>query len=178
MLYNCTLHLEKSKKKEKSLLINKWTGNFQSFELINVAIKKNNCGRVFFQSTFTSFRNDSFLEMDSIAVAKICWKLLIFSKHLYCKSMHLWAHCTFCNTINQLHMNGTWSILEVISFGHFIYGGHFMNRQCQASVMQIRKCKNITSKQPLNWIKLIQVRNIQGCFKLYFSLSKLIQSLF
>ena len=23
---------------EKSLLINKWTGNFQSFELINVAI--------------------------------------------------------------------------------------------------------------------------------------------
>ena len=68
---------------------------------------------------------------------------------------------------------------NVIHFGgYFIYGGHFMNRQCQASDMQIRKCKNITSKQPLNWIRLIQVRNIQGCFKLYFSLSKLIQSLF
>ena len=71
---------------------------------------------------------------------------------------------------------------NVIHFGgYFIYGGHFMNRQCQASDMQIRKCKNIASKQPLNWIRLIQVGNIQGCFvdfKLYFSLSKLIQSLF
>ena len=70
---------------------------------------------------------------------------------------------------------------NVIHFGgYFIYGGHFMNRQCQASDMQIRKCKNIASKQPLNWIRLIQVGNIQGCFvdfKLYFSLSKLIQSL-
>ena len=59
----------------------------------------------------------------------------------------------------------------------FIYGGHFMNRQCQASDMQIRKCKNITSKQPLNWIRLIQVEDTQGSFvefKLYFSLSKLI----
>ena len=54
-----------------------------------------------------------------------------------------------------------------------------MNCQCQASDMQIRKCKSITSKQPINWIILIQVGNIQGCFvafKLYFSLSKLIQS--
>ena len=41
--------------------------------------------------------------------------------------------------------------------------------------------KNITSKQPLNCIRLIQIGNIQGWFvdlKLYFSLSKLIQSLF
>ena len=71
---------------------------------------------------------------------------------------------------------------NVIDFGgYFIYGGHFMNRQCQASDMQIRKCKNITSKQSLNWIRLTQVRNIQSCFldvKLYFSLLKLIQSLF
>ena len=55
-----------------------------------------------------------------------------------------------------------------------------MNRQCQAADMQVRKCKNI-SKQFLNWIRLIQVGNIQGCFadlKLYFSLSKLIESLF
>ena len=52
-----------------------------------------------------------------------------------------------------------------------------MNRQYEALVMQIRKCKNITNKQPLNWIRLIQVENIQGFFvdfKLYFSLSKLI----
>ena len=51
-----------------------------------------------------------------------------------------------------------------------------MNRQCQVSDMQIIKCKNITIKQPLNWTRLIQVGNIQGCFvdlKLYFSLSKL-----
>ena len=71
---------------------------------------------------------------------------------------------------------------KVIDFGgYLIYGVHFMNRQCQASDMQTRKCRNITSKQPLNWIRLIQVGNIQGCFvdlKLYFSLSKLIQSLF
>ena len=60
-------------KNEKSLLINEWTGNFQSFELINVAIQKNNCGRILFlQNTFTSFRNDLFLEIDSIPVAKIC----------------------------------------------------------------------------------------------------------
>ena len=65
--------------------------------------------------------------------------------------------------------------------GYFIYSGNFMNRQYQASDMQIRKCKNITSKQPLNWIRIIQVGNIQGYFedlKIYFSLSKLIQSLF
>ena len=71
---------------------------------------------------------------------------------------------------------------NVIHFGgYFIYGGHFMDRQCQASDMQVRKCKNITSQQFLNWIRLIQVRNMQGCLadlKLYFSLSKLIQSLF
>ena len=56
-----------------------------------------------------------------------------------------------------------------------------MNRQCQTSDMQTSKCKNITSKQPSNWIRLIQVVNIQGSFvnfKLYFSLSKLTQSLF
>ena len=41
-----------------------------------------------------------------------------------------------------------------------------MNRQCQASDMQIRKCKNITSKHPLNWIRLIQVGNMQGCYQL------------
>ena len=54
-------------------------------------------------------------------------------------------------------------------------------KKSQASYMQIRKCKNITSKQPLNWIRLIQVGNIQDCFvdfRLYFSLLKLIQSLF
>ena len=112
--YAAQLHPTLGKSKEKSLLINEWTENFQSFELINVAIQKNNCGRVLFQSTFTSFRNDPFLEIDSIAVAKICWNLLIFSKHFFCKSMHLWAH--FRNTINQLHVNGTWSILAVISF--------------------------------------------------------------
>ena len=71
---------------------------------------------------------------------------------------------------------------NVIDFGdYFIYGGHFMNRQCQASDMQVRKCKNITSKQSLNWIRQILVGNIQSCFvdlKLYLSLSKLIQSLF
>ena len=96
---------------------------------------------------------------------------MIFSKHLFCKSMHLWAH--FRNTINQLHMIGFG--------GYFISGGHFMNRQCQASDMLMRECKNITSKQPLNWIREIQVGNIQDLFvdfKLYFSLSKLIQSLF
>ena len=71
---------------------------------------------------------------------------------------------------------------KVIYFGgYFIYGSHFMNRQCQISDMQVRKCKNKTSKQSLNWIRLIQVGYIQGCFvglKLYFSLSKLVQSFF
>ena len=69
---------------------------------------------------------------------------------------------------------------NVIDFGgYFIYGGHSMSRQCQASDMQIRKCKKIPSKQLSNWIRLI-LGNIQGClhFKLYFSLSKLIQSFF
>ena len=68
---------------------------------------------------------------------------------------------------------------NVINFGGYvIYGGQFMNRQCQASGMQVRKGQNITSKQSLNWIRLIQVGNTQGCFvdfKPYFSLSKLIK---
>ena len=56
-----------------------------------------------------------------------------------------------------------------------------MDRQCQTSDIQVRKCKNITKQQFLNWIRLIQVGNMQASFvdlKLYFSLSKLIQSLF
>ena len=62
---------------------------------------------------------------------------------------------------------------NVIDLGDYsIYGGHFMYRQCQTSDKQIRKPKNITSKQPL-----FKVGNIQDCFtdlKLYFSLSKLV----
>ena len=71
--------------------------------------------------------------------------------------------------------------LNVIDFGgYFLNGGHFMDCQCQASDVQVKKCKNITSQQFLNWIRLNQVGNIKGCFvdlKLYFSLSKLIESL-
>ena len=71
---------------------------------------------------------------------------------------------------------------NVIHFGgYFSYAGHFMERRCQSSDMQVRKWKNITSQQFLNRIRLIQVGNMQGCFedlKLYFSLSKLIQRLF
>ena len=67
---------------------------------------------------------------------------------------------------------------NVIHFGgYFSYGGHFLDRQWNHTC----KSKNITSQQFLNRIRLIQVRNIQGCFvdlKLYFSVSKLIQSLF
>ena len=48
-----------------------WTGNLQSFNLINDAVWKNNCGRVLFQSTFTSRKNDPILEIDFIAVAQI-----------------------------------------------------------------------------------------------------------
>ena len=75
---------------------------------------------------------------------------------------------------NVIHFDGYF-------IAYFIYGGHFMDRQYQASEMQVRKCKckNMTNQQFLNWIRLIQT--IQGCFvdlKLYFSLSKLSQSLF
>ena len=51
-----------------------WTGNFWSSKLINVAIQKNNSGRVLFQSTFLSCRDDPFLEIDFIAAVEICWK--------------------------------------------------------------------------------------------------------
>ena len=134
--------------------------------------------------------------------------MLFFSKHLFCKSMHPWAH--FRNAINQLHVNGTWSISAVISFIMaviswiasdnddyiqiiYIYIVERNNtsqwstqtriryleasslsvvrsretvpkeqdkKKSQASDMQIRKCKNIRSKQPFNWIRIIQVGNI------------------
>ena len=32
--------------------------------------------------------------------------------------------------------------------GYFIYGGHLMNRQYQASDMQVRRCKNKTDNKP------------------------------
>ena len=71
---------------------------------------------------------------------------------------------------------------NVIPFdSYFIYYGNFMDRQCQTSDMQVRKCKNITNQPFLNSIRLIQVGNMQACFvdlKLYFSLSKVILSLF
>ena len=109
----------------------------------------------FFQNTFTSFRNDIFLKIDSIAVAKICWNLLIFSTHYLCKRMHLWAH--FRNTIKQLHVNGMWSILTVTSFMAVIsWIANVRHRTC--------KSESIRSKQPLNWIRLTQVGNIQDYF--------------
>ena len=58
---------------------------------------------------------------------------------------------------------------NVIHFGgYFIYGGHFMDRQCQASDSQTCKSesvrtKPITNQQFLNWIRLIQVGNILFC---------------
>ena len=108
------------RKKEKPLLNSEWKSYFHGLEIFKVLnwlmsqCRKNNCGRVLFQSTFISFRNDPFLEIDFTAVAKICWNLPIFSKHLFCKSMHLRAH--FRDTISQLHVDGTWLSLAVISF--------------------------------------------------------------
>ena len=58
---------------------------------------------------------------------------------------------------------------NVIHFGgYFIYGGHFMDRQCQASDSQTCKSesvrtKPITNQQFLNWIRLIQVGNMLFC---------------
>ena len=132
-----------------------WTGHFQSFELIYVAIKKPVVAEFFFKAHLPLLAMILFWKnlLKSFS-AKIYWNLLIFLEHLFCKSMPLWAH--FRNTINQSHMNGTWSI-----GGYFIFGGHC---QCQAWDMQVRKCKNIISQQFLNRIRLIQVGNIQGCF--------------
>ena len=145
---------------------------FKALNWLMSQYRKNNCGRVLFQNTFTSFRNDPFLEIDSIAVAKMCWNFLMFSKHLFCKNMYLWAHLR--NTINQLHVNETWPISAFISFMAAIsWIANVRHQTC--------KLESVRIKQPLNWIRLIQVGNIQGCFidsKLYFSLSKLIQSLF
>ena len=144
-----------------------WSMN--GLEIFKVLNWKKNCGRVLFQKTFTSFRNDPFLEIDSITVAKICW---------YFRKYFLQEHAPV-SSFSQLHKPITRE-RNVIEFSScFIYGGHFMNRRCQASNIQTGKCKNITSKQPLNWIRLIRVGNIQGCFldfKLYFSLSKKIQN--
>ena len=95
-----------------------WSMNgLEAFKVLNWLMsqcKKTIVTELFFPKHIHHFRNDPFLEIDSIAVAKICWNLLIFSKHCFCKSMRLWAH--FRNTINRLHMNGTRSILAIISF--------------------------------------------------------------
>ena len=101
--------------------------------------------------------------------AEICW---------YVRKYFLQEHAPV-SSFSQYHEPITRE-RNVIEFSScFIYGGHFMNRRCQASNIQTGKCKNVTSKQPLNWIRLIRVGNIQGCFldfKLYFSLSKKIQN--
>ena len=157
---------------EKSLLINEWTGNFQSFELINVAIQKNNCGRVLFLKTYSPVLEMIFFwKQTSSQLLKFAdiFQRSFPQEHEPVSSFSQHDKLITCER-------------NAIDFGgYFIYSGNFMNRQYQASDMQIRKCKNITSKQPLNWIRLIQVGNIQDCFvdlKLYCSLSKLIQSLF
>ena len=160
---------------EKSLLINEWTGNFQSFELITVAIQQY---RKTIVAEFFSKTHSPVLEMI------LLWKqtpshLLKFADIF--ETSFLQEHAPAVTSFWQ-HDKPIIQERNVINFGgYFIYGAHFINRQCQASDKgQIRKCKNIASKQPLNWIRLIQAGNIQGCFvdfKLYFSLSKLIQSL-
>ena len=161
---------------EKSLLINEWTGNFQSFELITVATQQY---RKTIVAEFFSKTHSPVLEMI------LLWKqtpshLLKFADIF--ETSFLQEHAPAVTSFWQ-HDKPIIQERNVINFGgYFIYGAHFMNRQCQASDKgQIRKCKNIASKQPLNWIRLIQVGSIQGCFadfKLYFSFSKLIQSLF
>ena len=54
-----------------------WSMNgLEIFKVLNWLIlqyRKTIVGEFFFQNTLTSFRNDPFLEIDSIAVAKICW---------------------------------------------------------------------------------------------------------
>ena len=144
--------------------------NFQIFELINVAIQKNDCGRVLFFKTHSP-----------VLEIILFWKqtpsqLLKFADTFETSFLQEQASVSSFSQHDK-------PITRERNVIDFIYGGHFMNRQrqYQASDMQIRNCKNITSKQPLNWIRLIQVGNIQVCFvdlKLYFSLSKLIQSLF
>ena len=120
-------------KNEESLLINEQTGNFQSFELINVAIQKNNCGRVLFFKAHSPV-----LEM-----------ILFLPKFAdFFETSFLQEHAPV-NSFSQ-HKKPITREWNVIDFGgYFIYVGHFMNRKCQATDMQIRKCKNITSKQPL-----------------------------
>ena len=53
-----------------------WSMNgLEIFKVLNWLIsqyRKTIVGEFFFQNTLTSFRNDPFLEIDSIAVAKIC----------------------------------------------------------------------------------------------------------
>ena len=69
---------------------------------------------------------------------------------------------------------------NVIDFcDYFIYGSHFMNHHT-SNMHHIRVCKE-HNKQSLDWIRLIQAGKIHSYFvdlKRYFSLSKLIQSLF
>ena len=72
----------------------------------------------FFKKKFTSLRNDPFVEIDSIVVAKICWNLMIFSKHFLCKSI------TPVSSFSQ-HDKPITRKRNLIDFGgYFIYGGH------------------------------------------------------
>ena len=90
---------------------------------------------------FTSSRTDPFLEIGSIAVAKICWNF---------RNRFAARGCTcelfFRNPINQLHVNRTWSVLAVISFTAVI--SLIANVRHQ---MYIRLCKNITNN---SWTRL------------------------
>ena len=128
-----------------------------------------------FQSTFTSCRNYLFLEIDSIVIVKNCWNFRRSFSARACTCEHFFA---------TRKSNYTWTARD--RFWRFFHLWRSIHESPMSGIrrsdmhIQTSDCEQ-HNKQTLNWIRLIQVGKMQSCFaglKRYFSLSKLIQSLF
>ena len=129
----CTIapSIRKSRRKGKFLLNSKWKNYFHGLDIFKILnwlmsqYRKTIVIEFFFKA---HFRNDTFLAIDFIAVAKIWWKFA----DIFGTTSFLQEHAPV-SSFSQ-HDQPITPERIVIHFGsYFIYGGHFMDWQCQTS---------------------------------------------
>lgn len=123
---------------EKSIYF-PWTGILQSLKSINIAILKNNCYRVIFQSAVTNYRFARLLKKDSITVIFVNFQK--FSKRSFSPE-------TLLTPSSKTRYLGN----------YLIYGGHFIHLETTTKNASIEVCPKLRSPwgvPRVTWLKLM-----------------------
>ena len=132
--------------------------------------RKTNMAKFFFKAHSPVVEMNLFWKKDCIAVVEICWN---FRNSFSARA------CTCEVFFATRKSNCTWT--ESDWFWRLFHLWRAFHESPHIRQICTSDCARAHNKQPLNWIRLIQAGKIHRCFvdlKRYFSLSKLIQSLF